>query len=230
MESEMLFLGGYFLEIAVITILSKCRPHFLGYTVAANLCLVACLSQKQVIVFGLSSNATNIAYAGVVYAMSIIAVKHTFSETMNVVNAALLSLLLFIGVSLIITRMPIVSDNSMIEQMILVLHEVKIQIAVASFLAFYIANSINTFFISGCQKKMSLVKRKIIANFSCQFTDSIIFFPVAFWGMWSAHQIITATVSGIILKCALNLIDTAPFMLVANKKKTLAKMEESHLP
>jgi queuosine precursor transporter len=215
--SGTLFLLIYAAVIASIYLANKVHITLVRAIIIANMIVIATpAALKEVSFFGLVSNATNLCYAAVFFGMSLIATRaEGVKDAMTTVHAVFLTLVAFILVRLALAGLPIIPGNEGVGELLNRVSTTNVQVMVASFLAFYISNSINIAVIMG--KKfcggLSLWKRKLIGNLSGQLADSAVFFPVAFYGVLSGATIVQFAISGFLIKAVLNTLDTPAFLL-----------------
>jgi uncharacterized integral membrane protein (TIGR00697 family) len=85
------------------------------------------------------------------------------------------------------------------------------RISMASMIAFWCGEFTNSFVLA----KMKLLtngrhlwSRTIGSTVAGEFVDSLIFYPLAFIGVWTTRQIITVMIANYLLKCAWEVINT----------------------
>lgn len=87
----------------------------------------------------------------------------------------------------------------------------SIRITIASWVAFLVMQTIDVYFFAYLKKRYEnkLVLRSLLSDVNAMFIDSIVFVPLAFWGVF---PILPVVIGQIVLKCFLSAIDTPLFV------------------
>lgn len=204
--------SGFIIELLFIWSI----VHFYGFkhltaVVVVNLILIALFSQKEIHLLGFTSNVGNIFYAAIFTAFSLMALKYPVKNFFQIVSVAFLKYLFFIALFFWAIKLPTVLGNELVGVRLEYIFSQSIRVFMASFLAFFLSNFVNMFLISKSFKN-DVVWSKILGNVTGQIVDSVIFFPLAFWGVLTANEIYSFLLGGLLIKLFLNIVDT-PFVL-----------------
>lgn len=97
------------------------------------------------------------------------------------------------------------------------------RIVIASLVAFFCGEFVNSFVLAKMKiftQGKHLWTRTIGSTVVGQFVDSFIFYPVAFYGIWSNHDLIKATLLGMAFKISWEILLTpATYAIVAKLKR-----------
>jgi len=87
----------------------------------------------------------------------------------------------------------------------------SIRITIASWVAFLVMQTIDVYFFAYLKKRYEnkLVLRSLLSDVNAMFIDSIVFVPLAFWGVF---PILPVVIRQIVLKCFLSAMDTPLFV------------------
>lgn len=218
-STEIFLIGIYLIDVAFILALYKFARRHLIIGAIVNMILISIFAQKTVEYAGVISNVGNIFYAAVIFTMSLLAIRTRSIEFSKKLTIVFFSQIIFIVLAQFVAHLPILAGNEMISEAISSLTGTTIQIAAASFIAFYISNGVNYGILSLLNRPFYKIETKKwimakpVANVVSQAVDSAIFFPIAFSSIWGFDQILMAGFAGFAMKAILNLLDT-PFSLL----------------
>lgn len=202
----------YALDLLFITFLSRFGWKALGFAAITNMILIGgVFSQKEIVFLGFQSNLGNVFYAATMFTISLCAAKQGVMGCLRLINAVAIAFVLFILMALCAVYLPTAPGNELVAVQLSALFRPVPQIMFASFISFYISQTINITLME--RMDFSLWLRKPISNVIAQFADSAFFFTIAFYGIWSYDKILIAMMSGFVIKSILNIIDTPIWML-----------------
>lgn len=100
------------------------------------------------------------------------------------------------------------------------------RIAAGSMFAFWVGDFVNSFILAKMKILTSgrfLWSRTIGSTFAGQFVDSILFYPIAFYGLWSTDKLIAVSLFNWAFKLAVEVLFTPITYLVVNLLKRAEK-------
>jgi uncharacterized PurR-regulated membrane protein YhhQ (DUF165 family) len=198
-----ILVAWYVVEVIGISITHRLGEKCVGFAVLVNMLLVFTIGKFEVEIFGWHTNAANVAYASVFYGMSLVARDRGFIGTTKLITAVFLGSAAFLLAIHMLQFLPIVVGNEVPAEFIFGLFKNSGQVVVAAGFAFWLSNLVNLYFVTRGQK--------VVGNVLGQLVDSAIFFPVAFSMILPTSMILEFSVTGFILKAALNVLDTPLF-------------------
>jgi uncharacterized integral membrane protein (TIGR00697 family) len=215
MEGGILYIGRILIELFFITLLSRFGKEWLYGTIVVNLLLITTLGSKIVSVFGFTMNAGNVFYASIFYAIILILEFHGKAAALRAVWQSS-ALLIF---SLILAELTVSAGGApasrVFDEAIRGVFQMVPRIGIASLIAFIISQSVAIGFYERLKKKTkNLWIRNGSAAVVVQMIDSLIFFPLAFYGAMSAEAVVGIAAAGFFAKLLVGLVST-PFIYFA---------------
>ncbi len=200
--------------LAVIT-LSSLRYYYLQAAAVFMMLSVTMLGQKFFEIYGLTSNYGNIFFSGVIY--SIILAYYTYGEeeAAHIVKIMFFILFFFICCVSILLGLPYISSSQNVQSAMQTLFQPQFRIIVASFCSFYFVQQI-LFLLMRKIKHAKIIFFIPLLCLLIQAIDSSIFFPIAFYGVFSNIELLHTAFSGFIVKSVISIFST-PFFFLASK-------------
>lgn len=184
--------------------------HFTTVTVTIMLMLlVHTLGFGLTTVWGFTTNVGTIMYSGVMFGLFLVYVLHGQKWAQEVKHKTALILIAYAAIASSISTLVLHNNAGDIYHH---LYSYDLQVTVGSFLAFYISWSVLIKMVDWLRANTSsMVLIAFMAMGVAQIIDSVIFFPIAFTGLYSVQEMLMIGYGGLVLKmifvvCSLPLI------------------------
>ena len=201
MSTELILLFIFIVEFLAIIILAKFPIRFVCGSIAINLLLIAGFGSTLIDFFGFTTNLGNVFYVAITFTFYILFDKYGREVAKNAIWSSLFLTLLFIFVaklSVLVQGAPALTIP------------VSSRLIVASLLAFAVAQNVNLKIyerLSLLGDKNKLLLKMNISNIGTQIVDSLIFFPLAFYGVASS-SVLGITLVGLSMKVLIGFLAT----------------------
>lgn len=211
MSNIMLFLSIAVIDLALVLFAWRLGKNYLTATILLNILLTTIFVGKLVPMLGFVTTAAEAFYASVFIATDILTEHHGRKEGYKSIFAGFLVLSGFVVLSNLALGFTSISDSSIIAQAMQDLFGVIPRLAIASFIAYIIAQCFDIFIYHKIKEKTGQSKlwlRNNISTIISQLVDSIIFFVLAFGGTVSTEVMISLILSGWLFKIPIAFLDT----------------------
>ena len=208
MNTLLIFLLLYALDIAAIVVLLRFGLKGCGISVVVNMLLVSRFGGIHVQVLGVSTHFGLVFFAAAIFALSLAAARLGFWAVQRIVFAVLASLIFSAVVN------QVVLAAGYIPAPLTPYFYSGAQLVTGSLLALYFAASLNTYLIL----KRPGWRGKIAANCASHALASVIGFHVVYAGNWSERQILAGILFALLLKISLCVLDTPVYCWLLSKE------------
>lgn len=216
MTNELITIVKILLSFTFIRLIFSLNKHFLYISIVLNLLLVSIFGAKLISLFGFITNNGNIFYASVFFATQLIAEQYGRKEAYKSIWIGAASIIFF----MLIAQLTILQlgdpSTQRVNSAINILFQAAPRIAVASVIAYVVAQFVNISLFSYIKSKTSgklLFLRVNLANIVGQLVDSLIFFSVAFYGTGPLSSFIQILIVGYVMKVVVGFLSTPFFYL-----------------
>jgi uncharacterized integral membrane protein (TIGR00697 family) len=201
----------------------KLGKEWLYITIIVNVILVSTFAAKLIPIFGVVTNVSNTFYAAIFIATDILTEHHGKKVGYRSIWMGFLGLVLFVLMGQLVLQFEYIQDSEEVSTAMVTLFNAVPRIAVASFIAYAIAQSLDIWlfhYIGEKTKGKYLWLRNNGSTFVSQLIDSIVFFSLAFAGTVPFDVLVTIIFTGYIVKLIVALLDT-PIIYLSYKIKGL---------
>lgn len=143
MVTELTLFGAGMLECTFLLLVGRRRQDFLVGAMAVNLILISLFGGQLISVFGFVINAGNIFYAAISLILYLLIENFGHREAERGIWVSFLLLLLFLALSQLAASVHGVSETGTLERALRTTFSVLPRIALASMLAFLLAQHVN---------------------------------------------------------------------------------------
>jgi len=215
MNSELLLIATALTTFTMVWTANRMGLSFLRSLLYLFLFLVAVLGGKLMHVFGITTNVVETYYVGVMMVMAIAYQNFGRDKALHTLNSGFFVMVCCFILVHLLNAYPDLDFQRELSEAIQLVSHTSANLAIGSFLAFYVANSVFIKFaqVKGIETGWKYFKYSSIS----QFIDSFIFFPIAFSAIMAPSQLITTAFWGWISKTVITVI-SIPFYLCATKK------------
>lgn len=216
--NESWFFMTMFADLFLVLFAWRMGKEWLVATIVMNLILVTTFASKLVSVFGFDTSVANAFYASIFIATDILTEHRGKKEGYRSIRIGFMCLFAFVLLGQMVLQFEPIEQTSAMSDSMDTLFGAALRISIASFIAYAIAQSFDIWFFHWLMEKTG--KERLLWLRNCgstlisQFLDSIIFFPLAFWGVVPLDILISIIITGYILKSMIALFDT-PFLYMS---------------
>lgn len=216
MSNELIFIVSVLVAFSYVWLcFYKGRPWFHSPTIL-GLILISVFGAKLIHVFGATTNVGNIFYAMVFLAGQLIVEYYGEDEGKKNIWLGLGSVALFVALGQLVISYTGVSQSVGAPDIFAAFFKFIPRVALGSLIAYLFAQSLNIRLYAYLRSKIEpkIWIRSILSTAAGQLLDSLIFFPIAFWGTISQTELFQAVLAGFIVKFSLGVI-SVPFIYLS---------------
>ncbi|HTK60043.1 MAG TPA: queuosine precursor transporter [Candidatus Baltobacteraceae bacterium] len=205
--NEQLFLAKVAVEFLLIYFAYRAGKEWLILTVPVNLILIGVLGAKVIMIFGLTTNATNAIYAAVFLAIQLLVERYGRKEGVRATQVGFAAMVTFAFMAEA-TQLQI-GTGSPADAAIATLFGLVPRIAGASILAFLAAQLVNVELYDSMRARTGrryLWVRSFMATVAGQLVDSVLFFFLAFSGTMPPDILLETMIIGFLIKTAVGVL------------------------
>lgn len=217
MNNELFFLAITILDLCIVLLAWRLGKEWLIATILANIILTSTFVAKLIPIFGYVAPSAAAFYASIFVATDILTEHHGKKEGYKSIWLGFLALLTFTIMGQLVLQLEPIADREIVSSAMHTLFSAIPRIAIASFVAYVIAQSFDIWFFHFLREKTGskwLWFRNNVSTIFSQLVDSIVFFPLAFFGTLPNSTLIELMIIGWLLRVPIALIDT-PFLYLS---------------
>lgn len=209
--NEILFFTSIFLDLLFILFALRFGKAGVIGLIVVNIILVSTFGSKLILLFGFETNAGNVFYASIFLASNILNEHFGKRVSFQAVWIGFMGLVLFVIMGQFVIAYISAHETSSISAAMEMLFTNVPRVAFASMFAYIVAQNVNiiTFdFLHQKEGSRLLWFRNVASQGVSQLIDSLLFFPIAFFGTTTILLLIQATLIGFIAKLIVACIST----------------------
>lgn len=213
-SNEVLFFIVTIIDLSLVLLAARFGKTWLYAIIIANVILVSTFAAKLIPIFGLVTNVSNTFYAAIFIATDIISEHHGKKAAFKSIWLGFAGLVVFMILGQFALLFSTVADTETVSAAMDTLFAAVPRIAVASFVAYAISQSLDIWIFDKIRNSTGDGKlwfRNLGSTLLAQLVDSVIFFTLAFAGTVPVETLIVIILTGYIVKAVVALMDT-PFM------------------
>jgi uncharacterized integral membrane protein (TIGR00697 family) len=217
MENAIIFLTIAIIDFTIVLVAWRAGTHYLIATIIANAMLTSIFVNKLVPIFGLATTAGEAFYASIFIATDILSEHEGKDIAYKSIWMGFVAQLMLIIFSFLALQFSPTSDSQAIAESMNVLFTPIPRIATASFISYLISQRFDIWFYHYIKVKTNDKKlwlRNNVGTITSLAIDSLIFFPLAFFGNVDTHTLLILIFTGWAFKVPLALLDT-PFIYLS---------------
>jgi len=217
MSNAIIFLLVAILDLCFVLLAWRLGKNWLISTILINIVLTSTFVGKLVPIFGLVTTAGEVFYASIFIATDILSEHHGKKIAYQSIWMGFLVLIMFTFLSQIVLQFSTIEESAVVASSMNTLFSIIPRIAVSSFIAYVIAQRFDIWFFHRIREntgKNNLWLRNNLSTITSQLFDSIIFFPLAFWGVVPFETLLALIATGWLFKVPVAIIDT-PIMYLS---------------
>jgi uncharacterized integral membrane protein (TIGR00697 family) len=222
-NNEQLFFIVTITDLLFVLLAWKLGKEWVYITIITNIILVTTFAAKLIPIFGLVTNVSNTFYAAIFIATDILTEHHGKKVGYRSIWMGFLGLVLYVFMGQFVLQFAYIQDSEKVASAMEILFNAVPRIAVASFIAYAIAQSLDVWlfhYIGERTKGRYLWLRNNGSTFVSQFVDSVVFFSLAFAGTVPFSVLVNIIFTGYIVKLLVALLDT-PIIYLSYKIKNI---------
>lgn len=217
MNNAALFVAIAIIDLCIVLLAWRLGKTWLIATILANIILTTTYVGKLVPIFGFVTTGGEAFYASIFIATDILSEHHGKREGYRSIWLGFLALGMFVLLGQLVLRFTTIEESMAAAEAMNTLFAVVPRIAIASFIAYLIAQSFDIWFFHFMREKTGTNKlwlRNNLSTVTSQLIDSCIFFPLAFIGTVPNNVLLSLIFTGWLFKIPIALIDT-PIMYLS---------------
>ena len=216
--NELLFFTTFLLTLALALLAFRLGKKYIFAFIATVGCIALFIAPMVVSVFGFAIVLFEVFYAAIFFTTDLVAEHYGKKDAHSLIWLAVLVLVtVSILSSLALMFVPHAVDT--IQPHVKAIMEVSPRLIVATFLMFVLEQHFDIWFFHKIKKKTKGKKlwlRNILSTSTSQLIDVLLFYPLAFYGIYS--NLIELMIAAYIFKVLMSLLDT-PFIYLSHKFK-----------
>lgn len=194
------------------------RPTMLSLVTAFMLVMIPLLGQDIINYYGLVVNIGAIFFSAVVFGVTAMTLKYGKKHGRDTVIFSFAMLSLYVLVTQIVLLIEPVESSIAVRESLSVVLDANFRILTASFLGFWISQTILVRLAWGVYQRANVYVAALIGALAVHTIDAFIFFPIAFGGVLPVEEVIGLMKDGFIVKMAIALI-SIPFFSIVTKTR-----------
>lgn len=221
MESEIILLTRIVFSLLFLTFLSRFSKAWLYTSIAVNLILIANLGAKTVSFFGFLTNAGNLFYVCIVFAIYLLIEHHGSASARLAIWMGIVFSIFSLIMAELIVNTPGTVESRQLDEALRQFIGVIPRVSFASLVAFLVSQNINISLYTAMLRKSGgeyLWLRNMVGVVVVQMIDSLIFFPIAFYAVLGTDVFIEAMIVGFVMKVGIGFLST-PFLYLSYRLK-----------
>ncbi|MDT3779832.1 queuosine precursor transporter [Nitrospira sp. MA-1] len=211
MNNEILFFLVTIIDLLFVLLAWKLGKEWVYITIVVNVILVSTFAAKLIPIFGLVTNVSNTFYASIFIATDILTEHHGKKVGYRSIWMGFIGLVLFVSMGQFVLKFEIIPESEKVAMAMEVVFNAVPRIAIASFIAYAIAQSLDIWlfhYIGEKSKGRYLWLRNNGSTFVSQLVDSIVFFSLAFIGTVPFPVLLNIIFTGYLVKLIVAVLDT----------------------
>jgi len=207
----LLFIGIALVDLSMVLFAWWLGKPYLTATIILNVILTSGFVGKLIPIFGFVITAGEIFYASIFIATDILTEHYGKKEGYRSIFSSFVALAGFAVLSNFALGFTSIQESSVIAQAMQELFSLLPRITIASFVSYLITQSFDIWLYHKIKAKTGESKlwlRNNLSTISAQLLDSLIFFPLAFFGTVPTEVLISLMLTGWLFKTPIALIDT----------------------
>lgn len=219
MSNETIMISTALIDLAIVVLAFRLGRPFLVAVLAINLIMVSLTAAKAGLVFGVVASPQSIFYASIFLGTDLLTENYGKKAGYQAVAVGFVSLLLLVLLGQAVVHFAPVESSAGIGASIDQVFGVVGRIAVASFVAYLIAQNLDIWLFHKIKERTDgkyLWLRNNGSTWISQALDTMLFFPIAFLGVMPTDQLISVMIFAYLVKIIVAAIDT-PFVYLASK-------------
>ena len=204
MINEIIFLILAFIDLCFALLALKLggRSGLASY-ITANLILIGIFGGKLILLFGKTSNVSNVFYASAFLAMNILLEHYRKNESIKVIWIGSSMLVLCSLLSAFAIRTEFSSSESSLSDALTIIFKLNPRLVLASLIAYVVSQHLNVYIFYKLRdyyghKKLWL--RSLTSTVISQVVDSILFFGIAFYALLTLDLMFESAIASLLLK------------------------------
>ena len=221
MAAEFLFLGILLIDLFFIYLASRFGKLYLAVTLVMNIVVAVIFAGQIVELVGAMVGLSALFYAPIFVITTIVQERYGKSEAENSMRIGLFSLVVLLVLLFLGTSLPSVAETADVSGALDVLFHTSIRMILGTILSYYIAQMVTIYLyrvIGDVTKQKSLWLRHNAAIVIALGIDSVVFYPIAFYGVVSVDALTVVILTGWFIKCFVSIIATPVAYLVRRKR------------
>ena len=216
--NELLFFATFLLTLALSLLAFRLGKKYVFAFIATIGCIAIFVAPMVTTLFGFAIVLFELFYATIFFTTDLVAEHYGKKDAHSLIWLAVLVLVtVSILSSLALMFVPHAVDT--IQPHVKAIMEVSPRLIVATFLMFVLEQHFDIWFFHKIKKKTKGKKlwlRNILSTSTSQLIDVLLFYPLAFYGIYS--NLIELMIAAYIFKVLMSLLDT-PFIYLSHKFK-----------
>ncbi len=223
--NEALLVLGALIDLGVVYLAYRYGREWVYATIIVNLLLISLFGAKLITVFGYVTNTGNVFYAAAFFAVYLL-LGRSIAEGVRGVWIGALSIAFFVVLVQGIILLDPIPESLEIARALDLLLASATRIAVASVIAFLIAQYVNILFFTFWNEQENGVHwwfRAVVVVMVAQLIDSVIFFSIAFLGTVPTDIAAQSMITGYLIKIAIGFAAVPILYLARPRGMTLER-------
>ncbi len=215
MSNEVLVPLTIFFDLAIVLIAFRLGKAYVIGVIVVNLIMVSLASPKLGLFFGVVGSPQTIFYASIFLGTDILSEFYGKKAGYEAVWTGFLALAMLTILGQIVIYFQEIPDTSAYASAFNTLFAGTWRVALGSFAAYFVAQQFDVWFYHELKERTGGKKlwfRNMASTSTSQLIDTLIFFPIAFWGI--IPQLGSVMLVAYILKIVVAVLDT-PFLYLA---------------
>lgn len=220
MATELLFINILLIDLLFIYLASRLGKLYLAVTLVMNIILAVIFAGKIIELFSTAVGLSALFYAPIFVITNIVHERYGKNEAKRSVHIGLFSLVVLLVLLYLGANIPGSNETAETSHMLNALFDISTRVVFGTILTYYIAQWLN---ICLYRKIGEVTKRKLLwlrhnaASVIALGVDSIVFYPIAFYGIIPIETLLIVILTGWGIKSFVSVVAT-PITYLLKKK------------
>ncbi|MCY4577265.1 MAG: queuosine precursor transporter [Candidatus Kaiserbacteria bacterium] len=220
MITELLFLSVICIDLFFIYLAWRFGKLYLAVTLVMNIVLTVIFAGQIVQLFGTMVGLSALFFAPVFVITNMVNERYGKTEAKRMMHIGLFSLVVLLALLYLGTSIPSSLETAEMSDALAILFHISVRMVFGTIITYYVAQQITIYLyrkIGDLTKGKLLWLRHNAAIIIALAADSILFYPIAFYGNVSLETLLTITITGWLIKCLVPILATPITYLIKRR-------------
>ena len=221
MLTELLFFIILIIDLFFIYLASRFGKVYVAATLVMNIVLTIIFAGQIVALFGAPVGLSALFYAPIFVITNVINERYGKKEAKKIMHIGLFSLVVLLALLYLGTSMPSAMETAKMSDALNTLFHISVRMVIGTIITYYVAQVVTIYLyqkIGNITKGKMLWLRHNVAIIIALGIDSVIFYPIAFYGSIPSATLITVILTGWFIKSFVSVAGTPVTYLIRGRK------------
>ena len=221
MLTEFLFLTILLVDLFFIYLAQRFGKLYVAVLLVINIVLTVIFAGQIVELFGVLAGLSALFYAPIFVITNIVNERYGKKEAKKMMHIGLFSLVVLLALLYLGTSIPSALETAEMSDALNILFHISIKMVIGTIITYYVAQMVTIYLyqkIGDITKGKMLWLRHNAAIVIALGIDSIIFYPIAFYGSVSTATLLTVILTGWLIKSFVSVAATPVTYLIRGRR------------